>query len=212
MYETITTPLSTATPKRAMKPTAAEMLKGMPRSKRRNTPPTAASGIPVNTRSAWRTELNVEKSRMKIRKRLSGTTIRRRVPARSRFSNWPPHSKRLPVGGVDLLSLEDRAHGVDEGGDVASAHVALDDDQAGAVHVADLAPPSTFSIRASDASGTRSPPGALTRRRPSLSRRAAAPRGSAARAGSAAGPPGSAWPRCPPSVSTTLITSAALMP
>ena len=35
MYDTMTTPFSTATPKSAMKPTAAEMLNGIPRSEQR---------------------------------------------------------------------------------------------------------------------------------------------------------------------------------
>ena len=39
-----TRPLSTATPKRTMKPTPAEMEKGMPRNSKANTPPTVASG------------------------------------------------------------------------------------------------------------------------------------------------------------------------
>ena len=43
---TITMPLSTATPLRAMNPIAAVMLKGMPRNHSASTPPVTASGIP----------------------------------------------------------------------------------------------------------------------------------------------------------------------
>ena len=39
-----TTPLSTATPKRAMKPTPAEIEKGSPRRASAKTPPVAAKG------------------------------------------------------------------------------------------------------------------------------------------------------------------------
>ena len=94
MYDTITTPFSTATPKSAMKPTAAEMLKGMSRSKSEKTPPTAARGMPVKTRRACRIELKVENRSRKIRNRESGTTMRSRFWARSRFSNCPPNSTR----------------------------------------------------------------------------------------------------------------------
>ena len=49
MKEIITRPLSTATPDRAMKPTAAEIDSGIPRSHRASTPPVRAKGMPVNT-------------------------------------------------------------------------------------------------------------------------------------------------------------------
>ncbi len=42
--ETQTRPLSTATPKRAMKPTPAEIENGMPRKARAKTPPVVANG------------------------------------------------------------------------------------------------------------------------------------------------------------------------
>ena len=134
----MTTPLRTATPKSAMKPTPAEMLKGMPRSSSANTPPTAASGTPVNTSSACLTEPNVVKSSRKIRRSDSGTTISRRARARSRFSNWPAELDAVAGGQRHDLSLEEAADVVDEPGDVAPAHVALDQDQARAVDVADL--------------------------------------------------------------------------
>jgi hypothetical protein len=70
------------------------MLKGMSRSRSEKTPPTAAIGMPVKTRSACRIELKVEKRSRKIRKSDRGTTMRRRFRARSRFSNCPPNSTR----------------------------------------------------------------------------------------------------------------------
>ena len=42
-------------PDNAMNPTAAEIEKGMPRRNRASTPPTSASGTPVNTIAASRT-------------------------------------------------------------------------------------------------------------------------------------------------------------
>ena len=54
-----TIPLSTATPKRAMKPTPAEMLKGIPLSHKAQTPPMAASGMAEKTKSDSRTFFTV---------------------------------------------------------------------------------------------------------------------------------------------------------
>ena len=45
----MTTPLSTATPATAMKPTAAGIENGSPRSASASTPPTSASGTLTNT-------------------------------------------------------------------------------------------------------------------------------------------------------------------
>ena len=45
MVETSTTPFSTAIPDRAIKPTAAEMLKGSPQRAKAKTPPVIASGV-----------------------------------------------------------------------------------------------------------------------------------------------------------------------
>ena len=52
MYDTRIMSSSTATPDRAMKPTAAEIENGMSRSHRAKMPPTQANGTPVKTRSA----------------------------------------------------------------------------------------------------------------------------------------------------------------
>ena len=46
-HEIITSPSSTATPLNAMKPTAAEMLNGIPKIHSAKMPPAAASGTPV---------------------------------------------------------------------------------------------------------------------------------------------------------------------
>ena len=48
----MTRPFSTATPDSAMKPTAAVMEKGMPRSRSANTPPASAIGTALNTIAA----------------------------------------------------------------------------------------------------------------------------------------------------------------
>ena len=71
----MTTPLSTAIPDRAMKPTPAEIEKGMPRSMSAATPPVRANGTPENTTSASFTERNSATSRPKISSKASGTTI-----------------------------------------------------------------------------------------------------------------------------------------
>ena len=56
--DTMTRPLSTAIPDSAMKPTAAEIEKSMPRTNSSNTPPTSANGTPVKTIAASRTDPN----------------------------------------------------------------------------------------------------------------------------------------------------------
>ena len=75
MKVTSTTPLSTATPKSAMKPTPAEMLNGIPRTHKARMPPVTAKGIPVKTISACLSELKVVKSSRKISAKVIGTTI-----------------------------------------------------------------------------------------------------------------------------------------
>ena len=56
MKLSITRPLSTATPDKAMKPTAAETENGMPRSHSAATPPVSASGTALKTSRASRAE------------------------------------------------------------------------------------------------------------------------------------------------------------
>ena len=59
MNVTSTRPFKTATPESAMKPTAAEIENGIPRSQSAATPPINASGTPVKTTSAGRSAPNV---------------------------------------------------------------------------------------------------------------------------------------------------------
>ena len=89
---TMTTPLSTATPKRAMKPTPALIEKFMPRRSRASTPPVMANGMPVNTSAACLRELKVVNSNRKIRKKVTGTTTISRLRPLSRCLNIPPQS------------------------------------------------------------------------------------------------------------------------
>ena len=90
MKVSITRPLSTATPDRAMKPTAAETENGMPRSHSAKTPPVSASGTALNTSSASRAEPSAPNSSRKISTKHAGTTIISRWRAAARFSNCPP--------------------------------------------------------------------------------------------------------------------------
>ena len=62
MLATSTIPLSTATPNKAIKPTPADILKGIPRRYKANTPPIADKGIAVKISAAYRTELKVRNS------------------------------------------------------------------------------------------------------------------------------------------------------
>jgi hypothetical protein len=85
-----TMPLSTATPKSAMKPTPALMLKGMPRSQSASTPPTAANGTALKISRALRVLLNARNSRKKISNRATGTATPSRAVASCRFWKVPP--------------------------------------------------------------------------------------------------------------------------
>ena len=82
---TMTTPFSTATPDRAMKPIAAEIENGMSRNHRPTMPPDSPSGTPLNTSSAYFTLRNIENSSTKIRKNASGTTSSSLSRAAARF-------------------------------------------------------------------------------------------------------------------------------
>ena len=90
MKEIITRPLSTATPDRAMKPTAAEIDSGIPRSHRASTPPVRAKGMPVNTSRPSLTLLNMAKSKVNTSSSATGTTTCKRLAADCNCSNWPP--------------------------------------------------------------------------------------------------------------------------
>mgnify|MGYP006894100693 CR=1 FL=1 len=90
MKVTITTPFSTATPDRAMKPTPAEIDSGMPRAASASTPPVSASGTPLKTTSASRNEPNAMNSSARITASVSGTTSDSRWLAEANCSNVPP--------------------------------------------------------------------------------------------------------------------------
>ena len=51
--ETNTKPFNTATPNKAINPTAAEIDNGIPLNHKKMTPPVRANGIPVNTRAEF---------------------------------------------------------------------------------------------------------------------------------------------------------------
>ena len=90
MKVTITRPLSTATPDRAMKPTPAEIDSGIPRRASATTPPVRASGTPVNTIAASLTEPNAQNSSTAMVSRVAGTTMARRRLAEISCSKVPP--------------------------------------------------------------------------------------------------------------------------
>jgi hypothetical protein len=92
MKLTITRPFSTATPDSAMKPTAAEMDKGMSRNHSANTPPVRANGIPEKMIAASRTDLSAKNNSIAITTRVSGTTTASRREADSSCWKVPPYS------------------------------------------------------------------------------------------------------------------------
>ena len=85
-----TMPLSTATPNRAMKPTPAEMEKGMPRMRRAAMPPIEARGMALKIIRDSVTLLNVANSSSRISRRAAGTATVSRAVALARFSKAPP--------------------------------------------------------------------------------------------------------------------------
>ena len=85
-----TSPLSTATPNRAMKPMLADTLRCSPRSQSASTPPTAANGRFTSTSPASHHARSDAQSRPAISRTESGTTTRSPAIARCRFSNAPP--------------------------------------------------------------------------------------------------------------------------
>ncbi len=87
-----TMPLSTAIPNRAIKPTPAEILKGIPRIHNSITPPTTDKGTAENTKAASRMELNAKCRKINMSKSDTGTASFKRLVALLRFSNCPPYS------------------------------------------------------------------------------------------------------------------------
>ena len=70
-----TIPLSTATPKRAMKPIPAEILNGNPLSSKAQIPPIADNGIAVKIKAACGTEPNVKYNRINMSANAIGTAM-----------------------------------------------------------------------------------------------------------------------------------------
>jgi hypothetical protein len=93
MNVSMTSPLSTATPDSAMKPTAEEIENAMPRSHSAATPPVTASGTALNTRRASRHDPSAPSSSRNIRAKQTGKTIMSRCRAAAKFSNWPAQVK-----------------------------------------------------------------------------------------------------------------------
>src|SRR3546814_16291907 len=89
MNESIQTPVRTATPERAMKPTPAEIENGMPRTASAATPPVSARGTPVTTMAASRQDSNRVYSTPKLLSSTSGKPIERRVADENgRVPSW----------------------------------------------------------------------------------------------------------------------------
>ena len=109
MADTMSTPLSTAWPSRAMNPTAAATESGMRASIRPMTPPISAKGTLSSTIRQSATDPNSEKSSTKVMSRASGMTRRRRAMARSWFSNSPPQSTSYPGGSPAAAATFSRA-------------------------------------------------------------------------------------------------------
>src|SRR5450830_1670987 len=87
--ESITTPLSTAWPLKAMKPMAADTDSGMPKIQSATKPPTRARGTLSRISEAILKDLKASNSSTKISSSEIGTTTDRRFMARSWFSNSP---------------------------------------------------------------------------------------------------------------------------
>ncbi|MNT21136.1 hypothetical protein D3C72_1564640 [compost metagenome] len=90
MNDSITSPFSTATPHSAIKPTAAEIDSGMPRSHSARMPPVSANGMPVKTSSPSLTLPNMANSSTNTIPSASGTTMRSRAVADCSCSKVPP--------------------------------------------------------------------------------------------------------------------------
>ena len=82
-----TIPLSTATPNKAIKPTPAEILNGMPLNHNANTPPIAENGIAEKISKQCLILLKAKNNITKINNKATGTAICKRFTACSRFSN-----------------------------------------------------------------------------------------------------------------------------
>ncbi len=90
MKAIITKPFRTATPDKAIKPTAAEMDSGMSRSHKETRPPVSANGMPLNTSKPSLKLPNIMNSKVNTSNSATGTTISNRRVADCNCSNWPP--------------------------------------------------------------------------------------------------------------------------
>jgi hypothetical protein len=86
----MTRPLSTATPERAIKPTPAEIERGIFRSQSATIPPVKAKGTPVKTSRPSLKLPKVLYRKRKMSSRAIGTTMVRRFAASIISSNCPP--------------------------------------------------------------------------------------------------------------------------
>ncbi|MPN17574.1 hypothetical protein SDC9_164929 [bioreactor metagenome] len=82
-----TIPFNTAIPKRAIKPTPAETLNGMPLIQSNNTPPTVAKGIAENIIMASFNDLKAKCKNIKMSNKATGTAISNLLVAFCKFSN-----------------------------------------------------------------------------------------------------------------------------
>ena len=86
----ITKPFNTATPNNTIKPTPAEMLKGISRNHNATTPPMVAIGIAMYIIKVCGTDFKAKYISTKISSKAIGTTVCKRLLARSKFSKAPP--------------------------------------------------------------------------------------------------------------------------
>ncbi|MCY1406785.1 hypothetical protein D9M71_220650 [compost metagenome] len=101
----ITNPLSTATPDKAIKPTPADIDRGMSRNHKATTPPVKAKGMPVNTSMPSLRLLNIMNSRANTSSKATGTTICKRFAADCSCSNCPPQVVQYPAGTCTCWSI-----------------------------------------------------------------------------------------------------------
>ena len=110
-----------------MKPTAAGIEKGKPRSDQRKHAADQSATARRRTRpTAMRRSPNIRNSIVKMIASATGTTKPSRLLARVKFSNCPPQSMVTP--GVRTLRLDGRSRFLDEPDQIAAAHVDLDQD------------------------------------------------------------------------------------
>ena len=85
-----TKPFNTATPNKAIKPTPALMLKGIPRSAKKKIPPMADNGMAEKISKPCFTELKAKNNKRNISNNETGTAIINLLFAAFKFSNAPP--------------------------------------------------------------------------------------------------------------------------